>query len=103
MPKRPTIGYRQLCAIAAQLLKANPSYIEEQADWKGAVKDRAHHLGFATPMGDIVGRALDATERVHTIRRAPPSPAASHVPSKPDDTPPGWSARNYRARCGPIR
>lgn len=93
MRKRRPIGFQQLCLLAAEQLAADPALRENQGDWKAAVKERAVALGFQSPMGDIVGRALDATERVHTTRRARPSPGVSHAPSRPDDTPPGWGAR----------
>lgn len=102
MRKRGHISFRQLCLVATEQLATDPTLLEDQAEWKAAVKDRVHQLGFVTPMGDIVGRALDASESAHMKRRAPPTPPASPDRSRRDDAPPGWSARRMvRSRSAP--
>jgi hypothetical protein len=58
-------GYRQLCAIATDLLKRDPSLLMHQVEWKESIKDRATALGYPRPWSEDVRKVMDAVEFVH--------------------------------------
>lgn len=93
---RKECGFRQLCAIATALLGPRPAYLLESSDWKGAVQDRAHALGYKTPMTEIVWRAMDASEQAYR-RKHPPKP---HRQARPEPII-SWAARRYVAKRSP--
>jgi len=62
-------GFRQLCAIAKDLLTKNPSLLQDPLEWKESIKDRATRLGYPSPTTADVRKVMDAVEYVHRMRR----------------------------------
>jgi hypothetical protein len=65
-----TCSYRQLCAVASDLLQRHPSLLTNSTEWKEAIKDRVTALGYPRPFSREVTKVMDAVEHVHRRRRA---------------------------------
>ena len=79
---KPVVSFRQLCAIATDLLRSAPDLLDDQAEWKERVKCRVTALGIQGPTSAYVHKALAAVSMVY-LRRvrtaltvAPPNPVA---------------------------
>jgi hypothetical protein len=65
--------FRQLCAIARELLEADPTIRTKGEDWKYAVIDRVIALGYRDPAPRVYG-ALTAVEHAYLKTHPPPEP-----------------------------
>jgi hypothetical protein len=86
---RQPIEYRQLCAIATEVLSSDPMI--DGAEWKERIKDRVARLGAAAPNPEQLSAAMDATERAHPRPTVAPSPRQA-----PSDPPPLTQAEAAR-------
>lgn len=74
---RQPISFRQLCLLAREQLRQDPTIAGEE--WKARIQDRAHAIGYLTPWPEEVHRAMDAVEYAETRlgRRRPATRQAS--------------------------
>jgi hypothetical protein len=89
------VEWRQLCAIARELLMADPTI--DDAEWKARIKERLCRLEFDYPAKfDTIPRAMSAVERALSAKWGPrpvgqpPRPAPVQPPRQED---PPWSHR----------
>ena len=76
------IDWRQLCAVARELLKADPTI--DNFEWSERIKDRILKIGKTYPARpDAIHAAMRAVERVHhrpapTLPTPPPPDLSRH-------------------------
>jgi hypothetical protein len=101
VPKtRRPISFRQLCLLATEQLRAEPTI--DNAEWKARIQDRAHAVGFLTPWTEEVYRAMDAVER-STSRRARSTPLSFSNPTHRNLEPPKPAPRTIHDLPQAIR
>jgi hypothetical protein len=91
---RHPIGFRQLCAVARELLENDPSI--DDAEWREAIKCRIVALGYTyPPQPQTIPDAMARVERACS-RPVPvlPSPARSESPKRA----PAWRPSSYAPR-----
>ncbi len=83
-PPRVPIEWRQLCAVARELLELDVTI--DNAEWKARIKDRIVAIGRTYPTEpDAIDSALHAVERALAKEgRTRPGPAPAYRPPQPD-------------------
>jgi hypothetical protein len=100
---RPPIGFRQLCAIARELLTDEPGI--DDADWREAIKCRIIALGYTyPPQPQTIPDAMARVERACS-RPVPvlPSPGRSVSPRRPVHVAGGSDRRDQAAATEKCR
>jgi hypothetical protein len=75
------VEWRQLCAIARQMLEQDPT--SDDAEWKARILDRLVRLGFMDPDRQTLSRAMSAVERAHEKQHGPRQIPEPSTPSPP--------------------
>jgi uncharacterized protein YdaU (DUF1376 family) len=63
----PVCQFAQLAAIAKSVLAGDPSLLAKQGEWKDEVRAVVIGMGFVSPTGETLNKALDAVD--HVARR----------------------------------
>jgi hypothetical protein len=101
-PERKPVEWRQLCAIAREILTTSPTI--DDFEWKERIKDRlfALELTYPAPI-DRINRAMDAVERAlanQGWRRPAPAPPASPPTQPSTQRDPPWRRHSRQPTSG---
>lgn len=70
MTDKPIVKFPQLVAVAKNILLTAPEY--DSASWKLAIRETLTALGYASPSGSDINRAMDAVEASGVRLKTPP-------------------------------
>lgn len=95
------INYKQCCAIARNILIANPAFTD--SEWKEAIKDTCQRQGYDNPATDLLTRVMSAVEYAvaKTVGPRPLVEPPQDAPGRPEVGPP--TAKEWQAMCATLK